>query len=393
MNYLIQAYACSPEKGGEYAVSWGWIRHLANVIDSGDAIYVLSLTLTEQDLETSGLKNVCLLPVEGMEKFSFLNYNALYEVIWQRKAYATVKKANLTIDVLHICSLSDFRMPGSWHKLKDTYKIFGPVGGGQICPKVLGGYDTGNGKIREWINAFYKWNPLYRNKIKKFDRIYACNGETKVYMPDSDILPDVPLRDDFRNLCIQRESDEAPVILCVGRLINKKGILLLLDVLKTIREDVQYKTLIYGDGEQKEIIRARIRELELQDKVELMGGIPYCDMSKIYTGGVIFVLPSLRESGGSVLIEAMAHKLPVVALDMSLSHILSERKCGLFVDIYQTKEEILQQFASNITQLIQHPDLRKTYGENGYRFVNTELNWDEMMRKVYGRGITVEDKY
>lgn len=114
------------------------------------------------------------------------------------------------------------------------------------------------------------------------------------------------------------------------------------------------------------------------------GDIPYNNISSVYRGDNIFVLPSLRESGGSVLIEAMAHKLPIVALNMSLCSILNEKQCGLFVETHQSKEMILKEFAKKLTELIQNPHLRTLYGNNGYKFVNEELTWESMIKKVYG---------
>lgn len=45
MNILLQAYACAPDKGGEFAVSWGWLSHLNATLAIGDWIYVVSDTL------------------------------------------------------------------------------------------------------------------------------------------------------------------------------------------------------------------------------------------------------------------------------------------------------------------------------------------------------------
>ncbi|RRF94362.1 MAG: glycosyltransferase [Coriobacteriaceae bacterium] len=101
-------------------------------------------------------------------------------------------------------------------------------------------------------------------------------------------------------------------------------------------------------------------------------------------GGQIFVLPSLRESGGNVLVEAAAHKLPIVALDMSLSHIFNKHHCGLFINTDQSKEEIIKQFATCLERLILDPELRIELGENGYEFVNEKMTWDHMMQVVYG---------
>lgn len=102
MNYLIQAYACSPYKGGEYAVSWGWITHLDKKVKDNDRIYVISLTLTKKDIADFQLKHVQLISISGMDKWLFLNYNAIYYRIWQRKAYLTIKRSKINFDVCHV---------------------------------------------------------------------------------------------------------------------------------------------------------------------------------------------------------------------------------------------------------------------------------------------------
>ena len=387
MNYLIQAYACSSVQGGEYAVSWGWITHLSNVIGESDQIYVVSLTLQQKEIDDNGLKNVSVLNVEGMEKYKFLNYNQIYYMIWQYKAYRMIKKMNLKIDVVHSYSLSDFRFPGKWYKIKQAYSILGPVGGGQICPMALQGYDDKSGKIREKINRIWKYNIFFKYKIKKYNRVYACNKETQEYLKNSNILVDVPLNNMFRNLEIKKRKHEIPTILFVGRLINKKGLKLLLDALKYVDKNLTYKVLIYGEGNQYEYLKKLIREKDLSEKVFLNGKVLYKDISDVYMKGDIFVLPSLRESGGSVLIEALAHKLPIVALDMALAHLLSEHKCGLFINTQQEKNEILLEFGNALSKLIKNLDIREEYGNNGYKYVNENLTWDKMINEVHGKFI------
>lgn len=387
MNYLIQAYACSPYKGGEYAVSWGWITHLDRKIKDGDLIYVVSLTLTEKDIIDFGLKHVRLISISGMKKWSFLNYNALYYRIWQNKAYWTVKKREIRIDVCHVYSLSDFRQPGDWWKFKNCKTILGPVGGGQICPVELKEYDDKSGILRTIINLTQTHNPFFKSKISKFYKVYSCNRETESCLNTGKILPDVPLNNKFANLKIEKKDNDVVTIISVGRLINKKGLLLLLDVLSILNTEVKWECLIYGDGDQKEIINKKIIQLNLQDKIKIMGNVQYNLISDVYKAADIFVLPSLRESGGSVLIEAMAHKLPIVALKMALADILSEHNVGLFVNTNQRKENILQEFADKIKRFVEDKELRNLCGKNAYEYVNSELNWDKMIDEVYGEWI------
>lgn len=387
MNYLIQAYACSPYRGGEYAVSWGWITHLDKKVQDNDRIYVVSLTLTEKEITDFHLKHVQLVPISGMDRWKFLNYNAVYYRIWQRRAYSIIKRKKINLDVCHVYSLSDFRHPGDWWKLKKCKCIFGPVGGGQECSRALEKYDDKSGKLRAIVNMMQIHNPIFKLKVAKFYKVYACNRETLACLGTGSILPDVPLNDQFSNLIFDKKENEVVTIISVGRLINKKGLILLLDVLALLDTQVKWECLIYGDGDQKEIIRRKIMELNLQDKVKIMGRIRYNVISEVYKNADIFILPSLRESGGSVLIEAMAHKLPLVALKMSLADVISEYNVGLFVNINQDKLSILKEFSHKIKRLIESQALRNECGENGYKYVNSELNWNRMIAEVYGEWI------
>lgn len=104
--------------------------------------------------------------------------------------------------------------------------MFGPVGGAQNCPKSLQDYDNSTGKVKEMLNNLTTSNPFFQRKISKFSRVYACNYETKDALSKSELLPDVPLREDFRNLDIDilAQKTDIPTILFCGRFINKKGI-------------------------------------------------------------------------------------------------------------------------------------------------------------------------
>ena len=173
-------------------------------------------------------------------------------------------------------------------------------------------------------------------------------------------------------------------VMFAGRLIQKKGVSVLIDSLAYIDEELNYELLIYGEGYEEKMLRDRVNKLGLERKVRFMGKVPYEKMMNAYMDADIFVMPSLRESGGSVLVEAMAHKLPIVALDMSMAHFLCENGCGLFVNPNQSKEDILRDYARCITELSTNNEKRALCGENGYRFVNEELSWNTMVNRVYG---------
>lgn len=341
--------------------------------------------MTEHEIEKSGLKHVELIPVDNLDKFMKYSSKQYFYLIWQYLAYRTVKKKNLRLDVIHCYSLSDFRFPGFWSNMKGAYTIFGPVGGGQRCPKALIRYDDKSHYLRDFVNWLCKVNPMYALQVKKYDAKFVANYETKDYIKDANVLVDVPLDNNLQKLEILQRSNHIPTILCMGRLINKKGFLFFIDVLEKLPRELPFKVMIYGEGPQKDLIEKKINLSNFKNKIQLKGYVKHEDVRKIYEKADIFVVPSLRESGGSVFIEAMACALPVVSLDMALSRILKENQCGLFVNTEQSKNEIISEFANDIEKLVVDEKLRIQLGHNGYKFVNTQITWDREINCVYGK--------
>ena len=119
------------------------------------------------------------------------------------------------------------------------------------------------------------------------------------------------------------------------------------------------------------------------DKVNLHGDTPFVEIAKAYRNSDVFVLPSLRETSGNVLLEAMAYKLPIIALNTSFCRTLNKKNVGIFIEICQNLEEIQTQMADAIVQLANDEKMRLQLGENGYRYVNEELTWERKYRKIY----------
>ena len=168
--------------------------------------------------------------------------------------------------------------------------------------------------------------------------------------------------------------------------------LLLIDVISKIPDSYSIQLLIYGDGPLKEKLELLIKSKNLKSKVFIKGSADYADMTEIYKNADIFLFPSLRESGGSVLIEAMALKLPIIGLKKGLGQSLSKKHVGLFIEANDIKDVIIENYKSAITELIDNPELRETMGNNGYIYVNREFTWDVMLSKVYGSILGLEGR-
>jgi glycosyltransferase involved in cell wall biosynthesis len=130
-----------------------------------------------------------------------------------------------------------------------------------------------------------------------------------------------------------------PLILSVGRLVEKKGfpdLLLALGQLK--RRGRSFRCAIYGEGPIYAELAAMIEQLELHDRVELRGAVAQRDLIPIFQQADIFALaPFVTEDGDrdgvpNVLVEAMACGLPVVSTAVSgIPELVVHDRNGLLV--------------------------------------------------------------
>ncbi|MFN4128368.1 MAG: glycosyltransferase family 4 protein [Paracoccaceae bacterium] len=103
-----------------------------------------------------------------------------------------------------------------------------------------------------------------------------------------------------------------PTLLCIGRLCAEKGHLTLLDAFARLdRPDV--RLVLAGDGEFRDLVDAKIRDLGLQDRVRVTGWIGSDEVLRLITEATLVVQPSLMEGLPVVLMEAFAQGRPVVS--------------------------------------------------------------------------------
>src|SRR5690606_21495338 len=112
-----------------------------------------------------------------------------------------------------------------------------------------------------------------------------------------------------------RKNDEV-ILGNAGRLTEQKGQQYLIDMAEILKnEGIKFKLLIAGSGELKEHLLNKISEKDLTEEVQLLGHVE--DMTAFFNSIDIFVFSSLYEGSANTLIEALEHKIPTVAFDIS----------------------------------------------------------------------------
>ncbi len=172
-------------------------------------------------------------------------------------------------------------------------------------------------------------------------------------------------------------DQETPIVTCIAELHKRKGIIYLLEAAKHFAmEEKKIKFVIVGTGEEKEGYMRFIKAEHLEDYVILLGRRH--DIPQILSSSDLFVLPSLNEAFGLVLLEAMMAKLPIVATNNGgIPEIIDDGKNGILVPPKDSKA-----LARAIEKLLNDEKLRETMSEKNHKDVKNLYDVKRMVKST-----------
>ncbi|MEM1757557.1 MAG: glycosyltransferase family 4 protein [Candidatus Bathyarchaeia archaeon] len=171
------------------------------------------------------------------------------------------------------------------------------------------------------------------------------------------------------------------IVLTVRRLVYKNGIDYLLEAARiAVEKNQRMLFIVAGSGPDREKIRAKVMEYDLNRHFSLLGFVPDELLPKYYHASDVFALPSKSGEGMPlVLLEAMACALPVVATDVGGTSEIINDKCGKLVppNDAETFARALVEFSNG--------DL-STFQNEARKLVEERYSWDknvEMLVNIY----------
>jgi phosphatidylinositol alpha-1,6-mannosyltransferase len=181
---------------------------------------------------------------------------------------------------------------------------------------------------------------------------------------------------------------DRPVIVCVSRLMARKGQDELIRALPEVHETSPMASLIIvGEGPYRKDLESLVKKFGLEEFVHLTGKVSQGELSKWYAAGDIFAMPCRTRMGGwdveglgIVFLEGSATGLPVIVGDSggAIDAVL-DGETGYLVNGTNTSE-----IAQRISYLIANPDAAKRMGEAGRNWVSQEWTWDQNFKKLDG---------
>jgi len=169
----------------------------------------------------------------------------------------------------------------------------------------------------------------------------------------------------------------------LGRLVDWKGVDLLLEAFRLVADRSPTARLeILGDGDQRQALEAQADRLGIKDRVAFVGWVTASEGAARMKSADVFILPSLRECGGAVLLEAMALGLPCIATRWGgPGHFINE-STGIRVEP-GSRPGFISGLADAMLLLAGSPELRHSMGQAGRRRVSeSPYNWDRKVDRV-----------
>ena len=326
MKILLLAYACEPHRGSEPGVGWKWALNMSK--DPNKDIYVLTRSNNKGCIdkywayaEKPGNLHFCYYDLPSpliWAKHHGLPVN-LYYAWWLCGAVkcALVLHKKINFDMAHHLTFGVFRNPSALYKLNIPY-VIGPVGGGEFTPSLVLPLYSLNERIKEVFRSFANkismMNPFVHKSFNKASLILTKAKETKDVLNRWESKTFVNLEIGVDSIYRSDACRNKDVFLFVGRFTYWKGVKLVLKSFeKYSKIHSNARLLMIGKGEMQCLIEQYAKKNNLN--IEIIPWIKQDELKMYYSTACAMVFPSLHDSSGNVVLEALSCGLPVVCLD------------------------------------------------------------------------------
>jgi len=398
MKILIIGHACGPGLGSEPANTWNWAWHLSRTNQVWVVAHPEYKERVDRFLESEPNDNLKFhwitidsrfdrwVPGQDQERGIRLHY-----WLWLTEAYeqAAVLHEKVQFDLVHHVSWSTIAIPPPFWKLP-VRSVWGPIGGGQLFPTSLDSL-LQQKRIKEGLRSLYvtllPFSPGLRKSLASASMVLATNFETRSLLKRAGAASVKMFLDCGVNgapvVPKSQSTRDRLTLLWAGRLEPTKALVVAIRALAKCKER-QTCLLVAGSGSDRARMEDLTRELGLTERVEFLGRVPHQDMPALFQRCDAFLFTSLRDSFGSVVLEAMAYGLPIVALNQHGIRAFVPEDASIKIAV-RTPEQIISDFAIAIEALVSNPGCMRKMSQAAYAFAN-EQTWTrraEMMNILY----------
>lgn len=402
MKILLSAYACEPNRGSEPSVGWNWALSLSKI---GHQVWVLTRSNNKSPIEkeltkTTKLNNLHFiyydLPLSIRHWKKRTQWVYLYYLLWQWGAYNTVKHLakNIPFDFVHHVTFASARQPSFMGNLGIPF-IFGPVAGGEHAPWCLRFHYGISGFLidlmRDFANFIVKFDPLMLQTLSKAQKIYVTSEHTKKMLPcQFHRKVEIQLAigfsvDEKEEPTVFETKDNVSKILYVGRFLYWKGMGLGIRAFALFaKKNPDALLTMVGQGNEENKWRYLSKKLNIEERIKWIQWVDRKHLEKIYQLNDVLLFPSLHDSGGMVILEALSMGKPVVCLDIGGPSTIIDDSCGIKIDVKKkTESQIVAALSSALVRLTEDENYYLKLKQGALRKIST-FDWRDKFEAVYG---------
>lgn len=188
-------------------------------------------------------------------------------------------------------------------------------------------------------------------------------------------------------------SQHKHILLFLSRISPKKGLIMLVEAINSIRDKfTDWQLIIAGIDEfnHKKDVETLVKQLKLEGNIKLIGSLFDQEKADAFAAAELFILPSYSEGSPMVVLDSLASGVPVITTKASTWSDLNEYNCGWWTDISTTA------IASALREAVVMPvdDLHQM-GEEGKKLIESKYIWPKLAQKtirLYDWLLKKEDK-
>lgn len=380
---LIISYDLNPSLGSEAGAAFLW----ASSVPERFEISVYTQELHKKDLEKASF-NITYVRDRGLIS-KILRKLKLYNLDYY---HFTNSIKSVLLDQNY--ELIHFLTPAGIHsyfpyvnKINKPY-IIGPAGGFLRLPKGFEEYNNVTSKIKELYYKVISKNKKWINYFEDADKILVGTSLVAKNLPNKckskiKILHDTVVDTELFNGTRTRKNDNRIIITYSGRLEVYKGCQILLkSFCKIINSGYENIELWFaGDGSQYKKLRKEIEVHNLSKSVQLLGKISQLKLREILNNSDIFCLPTLKEPGGTAILEAMSCRLPVITTNYGGPAMSVDPECGILIDPINV-EDYIEKLSQALEKLISNKELRNSLGNKARNHVINSFSTISLTKRI-----------
>jgi glycosyltransferase involved in cell wall biosynthesis len=224
---------------------------------------------------------------------------------------------------------------------------------------------------------------ISKYSLEKLQTHYSVDGSKVRIIPNGVDTEKYKPIDNTLNARRRFGLGDGPYVLFVGSLIPRKGVHFLVEAAKNVtRTHVNTKFVIVGDGPLKKQLQQKVLSSNLLGNFIFLSRVAEEVLPALYNCAEVFVLPSIQEGQGIVLLEAQSCGKPVVAFDIGgVNEAVSNGETGLLVERGNSKA-----LAEALLNLLGDQALRGRMGLAARSFIAENYTWNlcaQRMLNVY----------